>query len=157
MDKSIICRELDIFYRAQKFQNVYFYNTIFHTYLYTILQGVNNGYYAQRKQFFNKEDIAIMKKGIMNKYELKLWILARVDTKLMVKYSENQINKYIRRLINLTFSLFFSIPNKKQKPMMQKLKKVEEILLKISNLYISINCKSKKRFNQKHCEWSLYQ
>lgn len=115
MDKSIICRELDIFYRAQKFQNVYFYNTIFHTYLYTILQGVNNGYYAQRKQFFNKEDIAIMKKGIMNKYELKLWILARVDTKLMVKYSENQINKYIRRLINLTFSLFFSIPNKKQK------------------------------------------
>ena len=114
MDKSIICRELDIFYRAQKFQNVYFYNTIFHTYLYTILQGVNNGYYAQRKQFFNKEDIAIMKKGIMNKYELKLWILARVDTKLMVKYSENQLNKYIRRLINLTFSLFFHIPNKNQ-------------------------------------------
>ena len=111
-DKSIICRELDSFYRAHEFENVHFYNAIYHTYLYTITQGISNGYHAQRKQFFYKEDIDIMKKGVISTYEFKLWLLACIDTKLMVKYYENQLNKYFRRLINLTFSLFFHNANK---------------------------------------------
>lgn len=115
IDRSSICRELNDFFEANKNQNIYFYNLLFHQYLFNNIQAIENGCTQDRKLYFNKKDKAIMKKGIMNKYELKLWILARVDTKLMVKYSENQINKYIRRLINITLSLFFSIPNKKQK------------------------------------------
>ena len=103
-DKSIICRELDSFYRANKFENVNFYNAIFYTYLYTISQGISNGYHAQRKQFFNKVDIDIMKKGIINDHEFKLWFLAKININLMIAYYNERLPNWLRRFVNVFFS-----------------------------------------------------
>ena len=109
-DKSKICRELDCFYQEHNFENKYFYNTIFYIYIFTIYQALQNGY-SERKYYFTREDKIIMKKGILSEYEYKIWLLASIDIKLMLAFYNNQLNKNIRRLINVAISILFKYKN----------------------------------------------
>lgn len=104
IDRSSICRELNDFFEANKNQSIYFYNLLFHQYLFNNIQAIENGCAQDRKLYFNKKDKAIMKKGIMNIYELKLWILACIDLKILAYYYSEK-STFIKRLINIGFSL----------------------------------------------------
>ena len=75
VDRTQICRELNEFFHKQNFSNKYFANRIYYSYLFTINQSVDNNLKKDKRQFFTLEDSKIMRKGVANEYEFKLWLL----------------------------------------------------------------------------------
>lgn len=104
-DRSNICRDLDVFFKSKIFSNKYFYALIFQQYLYNLELAVSNNFASEQNSFFSTTDKKIMKKGITNQYEFKLWALASIDFRLMYVYSHNKLNKYLRKFINITFTV----------------------------------------------------
>lgn len=108
-DRSDICRYLDKFYTERQFNNIYFYNTLFHQYLFNLNLAVNNNLLSLKPLIFNSKDKQIMKKGIMNEYEFKLWWLLNFNIGLMYRYMKNLQPQIQRRIINITGHLLFRI------------------------------------------------
>lgn len=108
-DKSNIHRLLNTIYKNNNFKDIYFYNCLFYSYLFTLIQGVEHKYISSKKEYFNNDDKKIMRKGITNDYEFKLWALALISHTLMYKYYSNQMHQFSRRLFNIIFGMLFKI------------------------------------------------
>jgi Glycosyltransferases involved in cell wall biogenesis len=106
-DRSKICRELNEFFERNNFENKHFYNVLFQQYLYNINLAVTNNFLAAKKQYFRSDDKAIMKKGITNDYEYKLWVLARLNFELLDNYANNRLSVMQRKLINIIGSFLY--------------------------------------------------
>lgn len=100
-DKSHINRDLDLFYVSRNFYNPFFYNLLFQSYVFTIMQAVDNNHTFNRKEYFSLKDMHVMKKGIMSEFDFKLWILAIINNKFMINYYRNKLPNYLRRVINV--------------------------------------------------------
>lgn len=109
LDRSNICRELNVFFMEQGFFNRYFFNTIFYQYLYNIDLALEKAFSGSLNIFFNKADEAIMKKGITNDYECKLWLLATINTNLMLAFYKGKLPNWLRKMINCGFTLYSKI------------------------------------------------
>jgi glycosyltransferase involved in cell wall biosynthesis len=109
IDRSNICRELNVFFMEQGFFNKYFYNTIFYQYLYNIDLATEKAFSSSLNTFFNKADKANMKKGITNDYEFKLWLLATININLMLAFYKGKLPNWLRRMINCGFTIYSKI------------------------------------------------
>ena len=106
-DRSFACRELNGFFENNRFNNKHFYNVLFHQYLYNINLAVSNNFISAKRQYYNSEDKAIMKKGITNEYEYKLWVLAKLNFELFDNYAKNKLSSMQRKLINIIGSFLY--------------------------------------------------
>jgi glycosyltransferase involved in cell wall biosynthesis len=106
-DKSFINRYLNIFYITRNFNNPFFYNHLFHSYVFTIMQAVDNNHTMNRKEYFSLRDVNVMKKGILSEFEFKLWMLAIVNNKLMINYYRNSLPNYLRHVINIVLAYIY--------------------------------------------------
>lgn len=106
-DKSYICRDLDKYYSKKNFYNSYFYNHLFQSYLFTIMQAVDNNHIKYRQKYFSWEDICVMKKGIMNEFDFKLWFLAIISNRFMIDYYRNLLSNKKRRAINILLTIIY--------------------------------------------------
>lgn len=106
-DRTKICRELDNFFEDKYFNNIHFYNVLYHQYLFNISQAVSNGFTIRKRLFFNKKDKLIMKKGITNEFEYKLWVLAGFNINLQQKYMKNYLSDFQRKIINIIGTILY--------------------------------------------------
>lgn len=107
IDRSLACRELNEFFVNNRFNNKHFYNVLLHQYLYNIDLAVSNSFIRAKRQYYNSEDKAIMKKGITNEYEYKLWVLAKLNFELFDNYAKNKLSSMQRKLINIIGSFLY--------------------------------------------------
>jgi len=105
VDKAIICRNLDKFFRENNFNNIYFYNSLFQNYTYLLSEAIAHKYDKKQFLYFNSEDKKIMRRGVLSNYDYKLWVLASINIRLMVSIYENRLPHIFRRSINILFSL----------------------------------------------------
>jgi len=106
-DRTIVCRDLDAFFKLENFTNKHFYNVLFQQYHYNIDLAVSNNFLVEKKDFFSAADKAIMKKGITNNYEFKVWVLACVNIKLLDRYMKNSLSGFQRKLINIIGTVLY--------------------------------------------------
>lgn len=106
-DRSNICRDLDVFFKSKIFSNKYFYALIFQQYLYNIELAVSNNFASVQNLFFSTTDKNIMKKGVNNVFEYKLWLLASINIKLMVRYLKNDLPGFQRKMINIIGTILY--------------------------------------------------
>lgn len=107
IDRSLACRELNEFFVNKGFKNKHFYNVLFHQYLYNIDLAVSNNFISAKSHYFNYDDIAIMKEGITNEFEYKLWMLAKLNFEIFDNYAKNKLSSMQRKLINIIGSFLY--------------------------------------------------
>ncbi len=107
VDISYICRDLDRYYITQNFYNLYFYNQLFQSYIFTLTKAVDCEYTMYRDKYFSWKDIYVMRKGIMNEFEFKLWFLAIISNRFMINYYRNLLSNKKRRIINIFLNIIY--------------------------------------------------
>lgn len=82
------------------------YNNLYKYCLWVLCESYQKNMYKSLNNFFDKTDLMIMKKGINTPYERKLWLLTRLSPILMLKYYHNNVNRFLRKTINIYFTIY---------------------------------------------------
>ncbi len=80
------------------------YHALFMSYRNQLEGAFDANLLSKKAQYFTKEDVAIMRKGVTSQYEYKQWFLVRISPSLMVRYNKNLLSNFARRLINVVFN-----------------------------------------------------
>lgn len=105
-DRQYIWRKAFEIFKVQNLHEKAYYNNLFNFCRWVLYEAYKTGYISQYKLFFDSNDCYIMKQGISNCCERKIWLLLKISPVIMSKYDENILPKMLRRLINLSFSIF---------------------------------------------------
>lgn len=108
-DRQYIWRKAFQIFKDQKLIDKVYFNNLFKYCHWVLYEAYNTGYIDQYSAFFSKYDIQIMRQGITNYFERKLWILLCINPLFMLKYIDNKFSSITRRIVNVCFSLFDKI------------------------------------------------
>lgn len=111
-DRQYIWRKAFQIFEDQKLNDKVYFNNLFKFCHWVLYEACKTGYINQYKLFFDSYDLQIMKYGISNYYERKIWLLIKINPSLMFKYIENVLPSMCRRLVNVCFTFLDEIlPN----------------------------------------------
>lgn len=105
-DRQYIWRKAFQIFEDQKLNDKVYFNNLFKYCHWVLYEAYNTGYIDQYSAFFSKYDIQIMRQGITNYFERKIWLLLCINPLLMLKYIDNKYSSITRRIVNVCFSLF---------------------------------------------------
>lgn len=104
-DLQFIRKEVDRMLIEKDVSDLCFYNSLFQGYVNWMLEASKCGLMNELLPFWDREDRRIMKKGILNLYDYRLWLLACLNPVWMVRYMNDSLPSFARRLFNVSTSL----------------------------------------------------
>lgn len=86
-----------------------FRHALFDHGLSVLLEAYRNGFLNQWKQFWSKQDFKWMRRGVSNRKEYLLYLLARIDPRWMARYYYGELPSALRRFTNIMLTPFVKL------------------------------------------------
>ena len=99
-DKQYIRRAADNLWKEQGIEGIAYYHELFNSCVYMLYEAYKTGLIRQHDKFWDRGDVSIMRKGVSNKKEYGLWLLAKLSPMWMARYYANDLPVWCRRLTN---------------------------------------------------------
>lgn len=104
-DRQYIWRKAFNIFKAQGLIEKAYYHNIFIFCHWVLQEAYMTGNIDNYKSFFDSNDLQIMRYGISNFLERKIWLLLKLNPILMLKYYNDALPNLQRRIINICFTI----------------------------------------------------
>lgn len=99
-DKQYIRKTADRLWKEQGIGDVDYYHELYEASTFMLYEAYKSGLIRQHRQFWDRDDVRIMRKGVSSEREYGLWLLAKLDPKWMAQYYANELPSWKRRMTN---------------------------------------------------------
>lgn len=103
-DKQFVRKEADRLWKEAGIDDVAYYHELFHACAYMLYEAYKFGLINKHRQFWDRDDVRIMRQGVSNEREYGLWLLAKMSPKWMARYYANELPAWRRRMTNVVLS-----------------------------------------------------
>ena len=110
-DRQFIRKKAFHLWKEMGVDDVAYYYLLYDGCVLMFYEAWQCGLLGEYRKFWDKEDVRIMRKGVMSERDYGLWLLAKINPKWMARYYANDLPNLQRRLTNIMLTyctkLFF--------------------------------------------------
>ena len=99
-DRQIARKMVDRLWKEEGIGDVAYYHELYEACTYMLYEAYKSGLIRQYRQFWDRDDVRIMRKGVANEREYGFWLLAKMSPKWMAQYYANELPSWRRRMTN---------------------------------------------------------
>ena len=103
-DRQIARKMVDRLWKEARIGDVAYYHELYEACTYMLYEAYKSGLIRQYRQFWDRDDVRIMRNGVSNEREYGLWLLAKLNPKWMARYYANELPAWRRRMTNVILS-----------------------------------------------------
>jgi len=104
-DKQYIRKSASRLWTSMGVNDIAYYHMLFDASVFMFYEAWQSEMIKEHNKFWDKEDVAIMRKGVSNKREYGLWLLTKLNPVWMARYYANDLPNLTRRLTNIMLTM----------------------------------------------------
>lgn len=105
VDLQYIRKKTDEIQKNSGIEDVAFYHGLSYGCVTMFYEAWESGLIGEYRKFWNRQDVAIMRRGVTNEREYGYWLLAKLNPIWLARYYANDLSNIQRRLTNIMLTI----------------------------------------------------